>query len=179
MPLAAREGCLLPSPRIARLTNDYTQMRLRFDGHPYIHVEPVGALPPERYQIIYDLPTLLLDQHNRPVVSQRTIVTLSLPLGYPKEKPHAVSHEAIFHPNFGDYICIADFWSPAQSLADIVLDIGLMLQWQKYNIQSPLNAVAADWAVKNTNELPIGHYDLFAQTSMPTVSIHPNEQGVQ
>ena len=179
MPLAAREGCLLPSPRIARLTNDYTQLRLRFDGHPYIHVEPVGTLPPERYQIIYDLPTLLLDQQNRPVVSQRTIVTLSLPLGYPKEKPHAVSHEAIFHPNFGDYICIADFWSPAQSLADIVLDIGLMLQWQKYNIQSPLNAVAADWAVKNTSELPIGHYDLFTQTSMPTVSIHPNEQGVQ
>jgi len=166
----------VPSPRISRLTNDYTQLRLRFDGHPFIHVEPVGAMPPERYQIIYDVPTLRLDQSNRPTVADRTIVTLSLPMGYPKEKPHAVTHEQIFHPNFGDYICIADFWSPAQSLADIVLDIGQMLQWQKYNVQSPLNAVAADWAVKNSHELPIGKNDLFSQSSMPTVTISQENQ---
>jgi len=167
----------LPSPRIARLTNDYTQLRLRFDGHPFIRVEPVGAIPPERYQIIYDVPTLRLDEYNRPTVSPRTIVTLTLPMGYPKEKPHAVSHEQIFHPNFGDYICIADFWSPAQTLADIILDIGQMLQWQKYNVQSPLNAVAADWAVKNGHELPVGHHDLFSQSGMPAVTINPSNQG--
>jgi len=167
----------LPSPRLARLTNDYNQLRLRFDGHPYIHLTPIGAMPPEKYQIIYDVPTLRLDEQNRPVVISRTIVTLNLPLGYPKEKPHAVSHEPIFHPNFGDYICIADFWSPAQSLADIVLDIGQMLQWQKYNVQSPLNAIAADWAVRNPNDIPVGNYDVFAQTSMPTVTIHTEQGG--
>lgn len=163
----------MPSPRQARLSNDYTQLRLRFDGHPYIRIEPLGPIPPDRYQIIYDLPALRLDELNRPIVVNRTIVTLSLPMGYPKEKPHAMAHEKIFHPNFGDYICIADFWSPAQTLADIVLDIGLMLQWQKYNIQSPLNAVAADWAVKNAFELPIGNYELFSQSGMPAITVHP------
>jgi ubiquitin-protein ligase len=96
-------------------------------------------------------------------------------MGYPKEKPHAVSHEQIFHPNFGDYICIADFWSPAQTLAEIVLDIGEMLQWQKYNIQSPLNAIAADWAVKNGSELPVGRINLSSSTGMPSITVKSAE----
>lgn len=165
----------MPSPRIARLQNDYQQLRVRFDGHPFITVEPVGSMPPEKYQLIFDVPTLRLDAQNRPVISERTFVTLNLPMGYPKEKPHAVSHEEIFHPNFGDYICIADFWSPAQTLAEIVLDIGEMLQWQKYNIQSPLNAIAADWAVKNGSELPIGRIDLSSSTGMPSITVKAAE----
>jgi ubiquitin-protein ligase len=165
----------VPSPRVARLQNDYQQLRVRFDGHPFITVEPVGSLPPEKYQLIFDVPTLRLNAQNQPVISERTFVTLNLPMGYPKEKPHAVSHEEIFHPNFGDYICIADFWSPAQSLAEIVLDIGEMLQWQKYNIQSPLNAIAADWAVKNGAELPVGSIDLSSATSMPSINVKPSE----
>jgi ubiquitin-protein ligase len=166
----------MPSPRISRLRNDYAQLRARFDGHPHITVEPVGPVPPERYQLIFDVPTLRLDEYNRPVIVQRTFVTLSLPMGYPKEKPHAESHEAVFHPNFGDYVCISDFWSPAQSLADIVLDIGEMLQWQKYNIQSPLNAVAADWATKNSHELPVGNFNLAMATGVPNVTVVSSER---
>jgi ubiquitin-protein ligase len=159
----------MASPRMSRLANDYAQLRLRFDGHPNVSVEAVGALPPEKYQLVFDVPSLRLDDQNRPAVTQQTLVVLTLPMGYPKEKPHAVSHQKIFHPNFGDYICIADFWSPAQTLADIVLDIGKMLQWQKYNIQSPLNAVAANWAVSHSQELPVGHLDLASHTSIPTI----------
>lgn len=171
----------MPSPRLNRLANDYSQLRMRFDGHPNIWVEPVGPHPPEAYNIIFDLPTLVPDPSrpsNKPRVSERTLVSLSLPQGYPKEKPRATTHEPIFHPNFSDYICIADFWSPAQSLSDIVLDIGQMLQWQKYNIHSPLNAVAAEWAVENADELPIGSIDIHTASSMPSISIqsqHPEE----
>jgi ubiquitin-protein ligase len=78
----------------------------------------------------------------------------------------------VFHPNFGEYVCIADFWSPAQSLADIVMDVGLMLQWQKYNVQSPLNAVAADWAVKHRDELPVGTIDLSSGTQAIEITLN-------
>lgn len=165
----------MPSPRVSRLQNDYQQLRVRFDGHPHISVEPSGPMPPDKYQLVFDVPHLRLDGQNRPTISDRCFVTLSLPLGYPKEKPHAVAHEAVFHPNFGDYICIADFWSPAQSLAEIVLDIGEMLQWQKYNIQSPLNAIAADWAVKNSSDLPVGHLKLSEATGTPSVTVRSTE----
>ena len=153
------------SPRQRRLANDYELLRSRFDGNISIKVDPLGTVPPERYRITYQVPSLRLDVSNKPIVNNVTVVDIDLPIGYPRDKPHAVAHGNVFHPNFGDYICIADFWSPAQSLADIVLDIGNMLQWQKFNIQSPLNAVAADWAVKNADSIPVGDVDLTSGTN--------------
>jgi ubiquitin-protein ligase len=155
----------MASPRLTRLENDYNLLRSKFDGHPNIRVEALGPVPPEHYRVTYDVDSLRIDQSNRPVVVKTTVVDIDLPSGYPREKPHAVAHGTVFHPNFGQYVCIADFWSPAQSLADIVLEIGEMLQWQKYNVQSPLNAIAADWAVKNRDNLPVGEIELSKKTS--------------
>jgi hypothetical protein len=31
-----------------------------------------------------------------------------------------------------------------------------MLQWKKYNIRSPLNALAAEWSQNNQNKIPLG-----------------------
>jgi hypothetical protein len=154
------------------LANDYELLRSRFDGHEFITVEPLGSVPPEGYRVTYRVPSLRLDESNVPTVSSVTVVDFELPSGYPREKPHAVSHGSVFHPNFGEYVCIADFWSPAQSLADIVMDVGLMLQWQKYNVQSPLNAVAADWAVKHRDELPVGTIDLSSGTQAIEITLN-------
>ncbi len=162
----------MTSPRLRRLANDYELLRSRFDGHEFITVEPLGSVPPEGYRVTYRVPSLRLDESNVPTVSSVTVVDFELPSGYPREKPHAASHGAVFHPNFGEYVCIADFWSPAQSLADIVMDVGLMLQWQKYNVQSPLNAVAADWAVKHRDELPVGTIDLSSGTQAIEITLN-------
>ena len=125
----------MASPRINRLNSDYEKLRAQFDGHPFISIEPLGVVPPERYRVTYKVPSLRVDPSNRPIESALTVVEFQLPMGYPKEKPRAVALEDVFHPNFGDYVCIADFWSPAQSLGDIIIDVGEMLQWQKYNIR--------------------------------------------
>lgn len=159
------------SPRQKRLESDYQLLRQKFDGHPNIRVVAVGVTPPEKYQVTYSLPSLRLDPQNRPIVSNTTVVEFELGINYPREKPHATAFEAVFHPNFGDYVCIADFWSPAQSLADIMLEVAQMLQWQKYNIQSPLNAPAADWAVKHRDELPIGAVDVYRASATPLISL--------
>lgn len=161
----------MSSPRLKRLQNDYEQLRARFDGHPYISVEPLGVVPPERYRVTYKVPSLRLDASNRAIESNLTVVEFQLPISYPKDKPRAVAFEEVFHPNFGDYVCIADFWSPAQSLSDIIIDVGQMLQWQKYNILSPLNAVAANWATANIHQLPVGNLDLQESTSEVPISV--------
>jgi hypothetical protein len=31
-----------------------------------------------------------------------------------------------------------------------------MLQWKKFNIRSPLNAIAAEWSQDHLNEIPLG-----------------------
>jgi hypothetical protein len=51
-----------------------------------------------------------------------------------------------------------------------------MLQWQKYNIRSPLNAVAADWAVKHRDELPVGDKDLSLVIESPVVTVKLSKQ---
>lgn len=160
-----------------RLENDYAMLRKSFDGHPNIAVAPLGPHPFERYQVTYNLPSLRLDDRGRPVLSNLTVIDIELPGTYPKDKPRAVAHEDVFHPNFGSWVCIADFWSPAQSLADIVIEIGQMLQWQKYNVQSPLSAPAADWAVKHREELPVGNVDLVSRSSLPQVSLRNIQTG--
>jgi len=165
----------MASPRLTRLQNDYEKLRSKFDGHPFIHIEPLGTTPPERYRVTYRVPSLRLDPNGRTIESNVTVVEFQLPATYPKDKPRAVAMEEVFHPNFGDYVCIADFWSPAQTLADIILDVGQMLQWQKYNILSPLNAVAANWATKNLHQLPVGQIQLDVFSATPVLNINPIE----
>ena len=144
------------NPRQRRLESDYRELRARFDGDPHVRITAVGPMPPEEYVIVYRVASLRVDGAGSPARIDTTVVTLTLPMGYPREKPHAVTADPVFHPNFGDYVCIADFWAPGQSLGDIVASIGDMLQYKKYNIRSPLNAIAAEWANSNAHSLPLG-----------------------
>jgi ubiquitin-protein ligase len=87
-------------------------------------------------------------------------------MGYPKIAPVAktVSGDSVFHPNFSQgKICIMDNWYPTTQITDLVREIADMLQWKKYNIRSPLNAVAAEWSQKNQNLLPLGKIEVGAK----------------
>ena len=141
-------------------------IRTEFAGHPYISVEPMGYDPPEQYLVSYALNSVTIDPHSgQPVVTDQHQAVITLTAAYPREKPYAVMESSIFHPNFGprdgDEICIGDFWTPAQTLADIIVKIGAMLQFQSYNVRSPLNAIAARWVAQNESIFPIGDVELF------------------
>ena len=134
-------------------------MSAAFAGHPYITVTPIGLAPVGQYQVIYRVPTLQrLDGELK--VTGLSVVNISLPPNYPREKPYCTTTEPVFHPNFGNYICIADFWSPSQTLVDVIVEIGQLLQYQLFNTRSPLNALAARWVSDNSNRLPIGALEL-------------------
>jgi len=168
------------NPRLRRLESDYNELRRRFDGDSRLTVTPVGPYPPERYQVIYRVPSLCLDAANQPRRTDQTVVMITLPAGYPREKPHAETFDPVFHPNFGAYVCIADFWAPGQSLGDVIVSIGEMLQFRKYNIRSPLNAVAAEWANAHAAELPLSTIDLGVAPADVNVRISstPGNEGV-
>lgn len=156
-------------------------MRTEFAGHPYITVEPIGFDPPEQYRIAYRLNGVLLDSQNgQPIVSDHHQAFITLTSAYPREKPYAVMQTPVFHPNFGpnagDEICIGDFWTPAQTLADIVVKIGAMLQFQMYNVRSPLNAVAARWVTQNENVFPIGDVELFQAEPEISLGLDTNRE---
>lgn len=144
------------NPRQRRLAADYRELRLRFDGDPHVHIQPFGPPPYENFRVTYHVPSLRLDAQHQPRIVPATVVDITLPKGYPREKPYAVALEPVFHPNFGEHVCLADYWSPAQTLADIVAEIAELLQWQRYNVRSPLNAIAAEWVRTHEREVPIG-----------------------
>lgn len=135
-------------------------MSSAFAGHPHVEVTAVGPAPPERYHIVYRVPGLHRTGDNRLIKADTHAVEIQLPGGYPRDKPYCTTRAPIFHPNFGSHICIADFWSPSQSLVDIVVQIGQMIQYQSYNTSSPLNALAARWAAEHVNRLPVGDHGL-------------------
>jgi len=149
------------NPRMRRLGADYEDILRAFAGHPRLTVEPVGPAPADRYRIVYSVPALVTTADNALELRHQHVVTISLPAGYPRDKPYCTCDSPVFHPNFGSYICIADFWTPSQSIVDIIVQIGDMLQFKLFNTRSPLNALAAQWAVEHLDSLPVGNLELF------------------
>jgi hypothetical protein len=43
---------------------------------------------------------------------------------------------------------------------DLVVQLGAIIQFQEYDLDVPLNAVAARWVAENTSIFPVGHVNL-------------------
>ena len=148
------------NPRMKRLESEYRELRATFDSDPNVDIVAMGPAPADKYRIVYRVPSLRLDAANRPVIMPTTVGDIELPSGYPKVPPIAktILDDVVFHPNFSPQkICLPDHWSPARQLVDIIKEIAAMLQWQRCNINSPLNAAAAEWSQSHPGDIPLGN----------------------
>lgn len=149
------------NPRLRRLESDYNQIRTAFAGHRLIDVEPIQGNPPEKYRVVYRVKGVSKLGSSGPVISQNHKAIIYLHADYPRSKPKLEMETPIWHPNFGPYICIDDHWGAGETLVDIIVQIGDMIQYRSYNPKSPLNAVAAKWSMENRHLFPIGNVDLY------------------
>ncbi|UCE06966.1 MAG: hypothetical protein JSW07_02700, partial [bacterium] len=87
----------------------------------------------------------------------------------------------IFHPNFNETeVCAQDNYAASEGLDDLVIRIGQMIAYQFYNTKSPLNGLAAKWASKNSEKLPVDAREISppqrkpepSPTSLPPQVIH-------
>jgi ubiquitin-protein ligase len=157
--------------RLRRLLADNERIRAEFNGHPHIDVAAVKGNPPERYRVTYRVPGLAWDaDRNRPIGRDMHVVDIYLHSSYPREKPQCTPRTDVFHPNFGNYVCIGDHWAAGETLTDVIVQIGEMIQYRQYNTKSAINARAARWAEQHGNLLPIGNTDLYMPE--PEVTIH-------
>ena len=165
--------------RERRLYADHNKIKDEFSGHKYIRIDPIEGAPPVRYRVTYFLKGLKLDKKTKqPVESHQHEVEIYLHKSYPREKPQCTIKSDIFHPNFGpSKICIADYWAAGESLADIIIQIGQMIQYQSYNPKSPLNQEAARWTIDNENLFPIDNIDLYqAEPDVEIISGQDEEE---
>ena len=148
--------------RMRRLTSDWEQIQKDFAGHKHIIVTPEGTEPPEKYHVTYFVNGIYLLPDGRIETLGRHEVEIILHADYPRYKPICKILTPIWHPNFRDgQICIGDIWGAGESLTDIIINIGDMIQYKSWNSSSPLSADAADWALQNKHLFPVGTIDLY------------------
>lgn len=150
------------NPRLRRLSSDYQSILLDFSHHRNIEVSAILGDPPEKYLVTYHLPGLTWNgRKNCPTSRDIHRIELYLGLDYPRIKPLATPKDEIFHPNIHDTVCIGDYWTAGETICDVIIKIGMMIQYADYNLKSPNNLAAARWAAQNTNRFPVGEIDLF------------------
>ncbi len=147
--------------RMRRLASDWEQVRKDFAGHSNIIVAPVGEEPPEKYHVTYFVNGIYLLPDGSVQTLARHEVEITLHAEYPRYKPICRILTPIWHPNFRDgQICIGDIWGAGESLSDIIVNIGDMIQYKSWNSFSPLSADAAKWAIENKHLFPVGNIEL-------------------
>lgn len=147
--------------RIRRLISDYEQVKKDFTGHKNIIVNPIGGEPFEKYQVIYYVNGIYLLPDGRIETLNKHEIEINLHADYPRYKPLCKILTPIWHPNFRDgQICIGDIWGAGESLSDIIINIGDMIQYKSWNSYSPLSADAAKWAIENKHLFPVGNIEL-------------------
>ncbi len=148
--------------RLRRLASDWEQVKRDFQGHRHIVILPVGGEPPEQYNITYFVNGVCMLPDGRTEIRDRHEVEIILHAEYPHFKPICRIRTPIWHPNFRDgQICIGDIWGAGESLSDIIINIGDMIQYKSWNASSPLSAQAAQWAIENKHMFPVGDVSLY------------------
>lgn len=148
--------------RMRRIASDYEQIKKNFSNHKNIVVEPIGEEPVEKYRVTYYVNGIYLLEDGRIETLGKHIVIITLHAEYPRYKPICTIATPIWHPNFRDgQICIGDIWGAGESLCDIIVNIGDMIQYKSWNSFSPLSADAAEWAIANKHLFPVGNVNLW------------------
>ena len=154
-------GETLVNARMRRVASDYEQIKRDFAGHAYVIVKPSNDELPEKYDITYFVNGIYLLPDGRIEMLGRHEVQIALHADYPRYKPICTISTPVWHPNFRDgQICIGDIWGAGESLSEIIINIGDMIQYKSWNSSSPLSAEAAEWAIQNKHLFPVGSLEL-------------------
>lgn len=139
-----------------QLIEVYKQVESYFKGHPVIVVQPTKGDPPDQYTITYTMTGLQQSPDGSVVESNKHVVELSIPFGFPHFPPSCKPKSNIFHPDFDPAaICLGDVWEQDASLANIILYIGKMINGEAFSIKNAFNDEATTWYKENGSRFPL------------------------
>lgn len=143
------------SPRQRRLLSDERETLEFFQNFPLINIVERNGDPAESYVVEYLVRGIEKIVKNTPVYRDRHLVRINLDGTYPRTAPLCQMITPIFHPNIEPaVICIGDHWTAQERLCHLIVRIGEIITYQSYNIHSPLDGLAAQWADLNPQYLP-------------------------
>jgi ubiquitin-protein ligase len=139
-----------------QLTEVYKQVKSYFKGHQVINVQPTKGDPPDQYTITYTMTGLQQTPDGSVVESNKHIIELSIPFGFPHFPPSCKPKSNIFHPDFDPAaICLGDVWEQDASLANIILYIGKMINGEAFSSKNAFNDEATTWYKENGSRFPL------------------------
>ncbi len=146
----------MSSPRVRRLQSEYECISTRFTGWPLVQIELADGIPPDIYNICYNIKGLYVNHDGRIIERDKHMLEIKLGLEYPRRAPQLRLLTPLFHPNFNQTeVCAQDIYAASEGLDDLIIRIGRMIAYQEYNTKSPLNGIAAKWAAENSHRLPV------------------------
>lgn len=150
------------SVREKRLTNDFKELSdFVANSGGSLRIVSTAGNPPYEYVIEYRCKGIEKLQGDNPVYRNTHQVKIKLGSNYPKQKPDATFLTPIFHPNVWPSrdVCLGDYWTPSETLTQLVLRIGKIIQYSKdvLNLGSSANSSAKSWASNKMSLFPIDH----------------------
>ena len=140
---------------LARLAEEWRQLRRAFAYHPFVEVLPLSGDPPAEYQVNYRVTTLAVGEAGQLAYVTACPVHLWLPPHFPHNAPVLRPMAAVFHPNVAmEWIHLNPPWRPDGCLVDVVSQVGALLAFQSYDPDAVANPLAMNWVYANPHLLP-------------------------
>ncbi len=158
--------------REERLNNDFKSLAelVSMSGRTLSIASKEGD-PPYSYTINYHCKGIERLQNDIPVFRYEHQVEICLTNEYPRSKPEAKFLTPIFHPNVWEnqIICLGSYWTLAETLTELVLRIGRIIQYSTdvLNLSSSANSLAKTWAEDNLRKFPIDTENFKASSDSP------------
>lgn len=128
-------------------------------------------MSPEKYIIKFDCTGLWQNENGDIREAPYHLMEVVYGVDYPTKPPTFVWLTPIFHPNLKrPYICLEGRpFAVGWTLDLIVQEVGRLVMYQSYNVNSPLNHEAAQWARENAHRFPVDDRDLLDSRVRVTV----------
>lgn len=153
-----------------RLAQEYDLVRAALEGQHRITLISAGGDPPDRYLLEYRVrglaPATSGLPGGQPLPRFQHLVAFLLGPGFPEEPPLCRFLTPVFHPNIQEgTVSLAYDWSPASSLALLMLRAAEALAFTFYDLKNAVNPEAAAWVRAYAGFLPLDNLEPLDQPS--------------
>jgi ubiquitin-protein ligase len=151
----------MANPRERRLLSDFEKVKnLVSESGGTLKLIKTTGNPPTSYTVEYHCPGIDINSSDQVFLRNLHQAEFNLGLNYPFEKPTARMLTPIFNPHVfsSGAICLGSVWSPTETLDNLILRIGALIQLDPKVLdeKSPANVTANLWVQKNRQKLPLG-----------------------
>lgn len=142
------------SPRDRRLAADYRSIAQLLAESTILQADARGT-PPHQYRFRYHGWGMGLNNRGEIAPRDEHEVIVDLGAAYPRMMPTLTWRTPIFHPNISanGIVCLGGYgthWVPSLTLSELCTMLWDIIRFKNFNIESPYNREAAEWARTQT-----------------------------